>query len=374
MTYAVVFSLLAIACVDDAAKPGSGNGSGGDNDTGLVAGNGQFILVPGGTDDNVAGGTTVPVAGSNVPISTGGESSGGRTSADDDDSGSEAGTPAEETDDERPRCEDNNDCDSGYCVPAPDGSRVCTTVCGADADCPDGWICSAIANTRPDTVFICVAPRQVQCLACERDTDCGAQNDKCIQIGRSLRCAQDCSTIECPDGTVCEDVSVDDETYRLCRPENGQCAPCVDEDGDGYGNEGDCLGPDCNDQDVNINPAASERCDMIDNNCNDEIDEIAECAPCVDEDGDGYGNTGNCLGPDCNDDSAVTYPGADEVCDGVDNDCDTRADEDILAPPFDVTCLPEASGFSTQPACFRGSGPALSRPIRRRDGTDRRRR
>ena len=56
--------------------------------------------------------------------------------------------------------------------------------------------------------------------------------------------------------------------------------PSPDEDGDGYGvaapghegqYESDEL--DCDDSDPEINPAAEELCDGIDNNCDDEIDE-----------------------------------------------------------------------------------------------------
>ncbi|MEE2786733.1 MAG: putative metal-binding motif-containing protein [Myxococcota bacterium] len=373
-------SIFLAACVDDAAAP-EGDRSMGGIETQGTAGGGTLILLPddpsnGGPPNTGANSASDgdPGVGDNPGNTTDGPgrpmaTTGGQSTGTDDASadangmmtgvgdgvaGTETGGTSGAEDDPRPRCADNDDCDSGYCVPAPDGTRVCTTVCGVDDDCPEAWICSAIANTRPDTVFICVAPRQVQCLACERDTDCGAQTDRCIQIGRGLRCAQDCSTIECPDGTVCEDISIDDGMYRLCRPENGQCAPCIDEDGDGYGNEGDCLGLDCNDQDINVNPEAAERCDMVDNNCNGQVDEIAECAPCVDEDGDGFGNTGNCRGLDCDDESMVTFPGADELCDGIDNDCDTRADEDILAPPIDVTCLPFGVCGLTQPACTGG--------------------
>jgi len=59
-----------------------------------------------------------------------------------------------------------------------------------------------------------------------------------------------------------------------------------------------------------------------------------------DADGDGYGNaddsTTACTAPtgyvsdntDCNDDSAAANPGAEEVCDSIDNDCDNLVDDD----------------------------------------------
>jgi len=46
--------------------------------------------------------------------------------------------------------------------------------------------------------------------------------------------------------------------------------------------------------------------------------------PTADNDGDGFTE----LTGDCDDDQALAYPGADEVCDGIDNDCDGDADED----------------------------------------------
>src|SRR4051812_23057544 len=44
--------------------------------------------------------------------------------------------------------------------------------------------------------------------------------------------------------------------------------PCIDTDGDGYG-EGCANGPDCNDADRSLHPGAPEYCDeAVDRNCN----------------------------------------------------------------------------------------------------------
>ena len=51
---------------------------------------------------------------------------------------------------------------------------------------------------------------------------------------------------------------------------------CNDDDNDGYFLNS-CGGNDCNDNNANANPGASEICDSIDNNCNGIIDEV--CTP-----------------------------------------------------------------------------------------------
>jgi hypothetical protein len=119
--------------------------------------------------------------------------------------------------------------------------------------------------------------------------------------------------------------------------------PLVDLDGDGYSSA-----VDCNDNDPLIYPSATEICDNVDNNCNGTIDEGVSIAYYVDNDGDGYGigpDINFCSDPgtgytaqdgDCDDSNAQIHPGATEVCDGLDNNCDGSADEGLQFTNFFV--------------------------------------
>lgn len=127
-----------------------------------------------------------------------------------------------------------------------------------------------------------------------------------------------------------------DTGWRECG--NGDDAECDDdfdgdEDGDGYKpGEGDC-----DDTDPKINPGATELCDGIDNNCEGTIDE-GEWFPDVDGDGYGYGAAStapDCAagelaaddGRDCDDLDPAINPRASEVCNGIDDDCDGEIDD-----------------------------------------------
>ena len=59
----------------------------------------------------------------------------------------------------------------------------------------------------------------------------------------------------------------------------------VDNDGDGFVQE-----EDCNDNDSAVSPAGEELCDGIDNNCDGQIDEGVTTSFYADSDEDGYGN------------------------------------------------------------------------------------
>ncbi len=126
----------------------------------------------------------------------------------------------------------------------------------------------------------------------------------------------------------------------------------VDSDGDGFGTPSlsseSCEQQtgtvpndrDCDDDNPAVFPAAEEICDSIDNNCNDEIDEGVTTTQFLDADNDGFGNpmqfTEVCTietgyvsnDSDCDDDNPVIHPNADELCDGLDNNCDDAIDDE----------------------------------------------
>ena len=112
----------------------------------------------------------------------------------------------------------------------------------------------------------------------------------------------------------------------------------VDADGDGFTED-----EDCDDTDASVNPGAAEACDGIDNDCDGTVDAGADDAETwyFDGDGDGYGDpettTETCDAKepdyvldasDCDDADAAVHPEAEEVCDGIDNNCSGAADPD----------------------------------------------
>jgi hypothetical protein len=154
----------------------------------------------------------------------------------------------------------------------------------------------------------------------------------------------------------------------------------LDNDNDGFSqDEGDC-----DDADPLRNPAALETCNGIDDNCNDVTDEDGAFDAFeffLDFDGDGYGvpNTAEtpsvytCEQPtgyvdnqiDCNDSEPASYPGRDEICDFIDNDCDGAADEGTAVDAItwyedndeDDYGSPYAA-FVSCPVDTQGNGPA----------------
>src|SRR6185295_2743344 len=120
----------------------------------------------------------------------------------------------------------------------------------------------------------------------------------------------------------------------------------ADADGDTYGDASSttlaCTQPsgyvsdntDCDDSHAAVNPGATEVCNGVDDDCDASVDEGVQTTFYADADGDTYGDASSttlaCTVPsgyvsdntDCEDNDASVNPGATEVCNGIDDDCD----------------------------------------------------
>lgn len=167
--------------------------------------------------------------------------------------------------------------------------------------------------------------------------------------------------------TACQDMTIKLDDPSI--PDTGEAPGTTwyaDTDGDGYGDPGWPMtgsnnpgvgrtlnADDCDDSDSAVHPGATERCDGVDNDCDEAVDEAGsegESTWYADEDGDGYGDPGRpelaCEAPDgavvdgtdCDDTDPQVHPGAaDPGGDGLDADCDGRDPGSLSALLFSET-------------------------------------
>jgi len=122
----------------------------------------------------------------------------------------------------------------------------------------------------------------------------------------------------------------------------GGLDPLADADGDGY----TIAAGDCEDGDSSIHPGADELCNGLDDNCDERIDEISDVPLYLDADGDGYG-AGALVWVSC-EEAAAQHSTSNADCDdqnpnaspGRDEACDDGIDNDCDGFA-DEGCMPQ---------------------------------
>lgn len=207
-----------------------------------------------------------------------------------------------------PLCRDDSSCaGTASCV-----RGICHDACATDADCPAGAVCSGA---------LCWASTSGSCTS---DADCAAGEactaGTCAVPPAPIACRADA---DCPAGARCDGGSCVTAPAEICG--NG-----LDDDLDGLIDE-DCGGACTADADC----AAGETC--LRGVCS---------ATATDADGDGYPSTS-----DCDDSDASVNPGATELCNRVDDNCDGVVDEGCGGS---TTCRSDADCAPAE-TCLRGT-------------------
>jgi hypothetical protein len=238
----------------------------------------------------------------------------------------------------------------GYCVPGPNGS-VCTSTC--ISDCPVGWTCKGIDPEGTGLQFLCIPNYFDVCAPCSADAECGKDEDFCIAIGgEGTFCAIHCNKdADCPPKFACNTLmNLEGETVKQCIPLSNSCTCTPDNEGDTRACELEndfgscpgkkaCLGVDgwseCDAQEP-----AEEICDGLDNDCDGTVDDgfadadKDDIADCIDDDDD------NDTILDAEDNCPTNAnPGQFDLDkDGEGNACD--ADDDNDGDPDVIDCAP----------------------------------
>ena len=210
-------------------------------------------------------------------------------------------------------------CDAA--IPAPEACD------GVDNDC-DGYTDQGFLDNDADGIADCVDPD-------DDDDTIPDQVDNCPFVANFNQADQDTDTL----GDACDEdtdgdgvINVADICAKVFNPgqedqdEDGKGDVCDDDiDGDGDPND-----TDCKPEDPLISKSGVEACDGEDNDCDLLFDEgftdidKDQLADCIDPDDDGDGDPDE---SDCQPTNPLIFNGADELCDGLDNDCDEAVDE-----------------------------------------------
>ena len=234
-------------------------------------------------------------------------------------------------------CTSSTDCLSGYCIQTEAFGEVCTVYC--EEECPLNWKCKS-KSVGADIIFLCAPPETDLCQPCQEHDECGSPVDLCLAIGAAQEtfCAIACVTDDdCPSDYQCGATEGPDGETLQCLPgsdsciclgdQNGVSDPCIIEN-----DFGKCFGETLCDgangwTDCSASTPTEEVCDGLDNNCDGEKDGGLMGNPC-----EQTNEFGTCTATElCAGEEGWTCPALEpslDLCDGEDNDCDGEIDED----------------------------------------------
>ena len=231
--------------------------------------------------------------------------------------------------------------------------------CSDDAACQDGVFCNGIESCSPSAEGAdqrgCVLghpPCTAEEVCDEATASCSSNDCRDADTDGDGHRRRSCGGDDCDDGDanrypgnteVCDAESHDEDC-------DATTFGFRDQDEDGYVDRECCneaedgtrsCGDDCNDIRRESHPGNTEACDGFDNDCDGETDEGVTNTCRVDGDGDGFGTSDpesetreacaceegySSSTTDCNDGDPEVHPGARELCNDVDDNCDDVVD------------------------------------------------
>jgi hypothetical protein len=273
-----------------------------------------------------------------------------------------------------PACLECNDADPAI---HPDATEICDGLdndCDGDTDDADASLDNSTATDwYADTDTDGFGDAAIALRLCEMPTGYIADNTDCDDAAITTYPGADeyCDGVDSDcDGTLDEDDALDAATWY------------ADADMDTYGDiastHAACTQPsgyvadntDCDDSVNTTFPNADEYCDGVDSDCDgtlDEDDALDVLTWYADSDNDTYGDPStsdiDCAQPsgyvsdntDCNDTLNSIHPGATELCDGADQDCDGVADNGVLGSGSACAATDCAEILSDQPSASSGT-------------------